>query len=124
MAACCSPARLHRCDKHGRTCSGSLREIPTVSRIFSRFRHEFSLHCGLRLQCQHGPMVLSIQNNPRRLWRKLQTTNAIGSYFVEVRRPTRPMVVFTDVENMDRIIYVIFSHFDGDWKPHSFGLLT
>jgi hypothetical protein len=69
-------------------------------------------------------MVLSIQNNPRRLWRQLQTTNAIEPYFVEVRRRTRPMAVFTNVESVDRIIYAIFSRFDENWKPPTHSRFT
>jgi transposase-like protein len=46
---------------------------------------------------------------PRHPWRKLRTTNVIKRCFVEVRRRTRPMVVFTNVQRMDRIIFAIFS---------------
>jgi transposase-like protein len=45
---------------------------------------------------------------PKPLWKKLCTTNAIGRCFVEVRRRTRPMVVFTNVQSLDRVIYAIF----------------
>ncbi len=39
------------------------------------------------------------------LRRKLRTTNVIEHYcFVEVRRRTRPMVCFVNVESVDRII--------------------
>ena len=41
---------------------------------------------------------------PRHLWRKLRTTNVIERCFVEVRRRTQPMVVFTNIEIVDRII--------------------
>ena len=45
---------------------------------------------------------------PRHLWRKLRTTNIIERCFVEVRRTTRPMVCFVNVQSVDRIIYSIF----------------
>src|SRR5215470_16330741 len=45
------------------------------------------------------------------LWRKLRTTNVIERCFVEVRRRTRPMVCFVNVESVDRIIYSIFQRF-------------
>jgi hypothetical protein len=61
---------------------------------------------------------------PRHLWRKLRTTNVIERCFVEVRRRTRPMVVFTNVESVDRIIYAIFSRFNEDWKNHTLELFT
>jgi len=52
------------------------------------------------------------------------TTNVIERCFVEVRRRTRPMVVFTNVESVDRIIYAIFSRFNEDWKTHTLELFT
>jgi len=32
------------------------------------------------------------------------------------------MVVFTNVESVDRLIYKIFSRFNEDWKNHTFEL--
>ena len=55
------------------------------------------------------PELLNFFDFPQPLWRKLRTTNVIERCFVEVRRRTRPMVVFTNVESVDRIIYAIFS---------------
>ena len=44
-------------------------------------------------------------------WRKsTRTTNAIERRFVEVRRRTRPMGVFSDRTSMDRILYAVFTH--------------
>ena len=34
------------------------------------------------------------------------------------------MVVFTDVESVDRIIYAIFSRFNEEWKTHTLELFT
>jgi transposase-like protein len=55
---------------------------------------------------------------------KLRTTNVIERCFVELRRRTRPMVVFTDVQSVDRIIFAIFSRFNEDWKNHTLELFT
>jgi transposase-like protein len=54
------------------------------------------------------PELLNFYAFPKHLWKKLRTTNIIERCFVEVRRRTRPMVVFTNVESVDRIIYAIF----------------
>src|SRR5947208_6460966 len=54
-----------------------------------------------RLQ-QDLPELLSFFAFPRHLWRKLRTTNVIERCFVEVRRRTRPMVCFVNVESVDR----------------------
>jgi len=34
------------------------------------------------------------------------------------------MVVFANVESVDRIIYAIFSRFNQDWKTYAFNLFT
>jgi hypothetical protein len=44
--------------------------------------------------------------------------------FVEVRRPTRPMVCFVNVESVDRIIDSIFQRFNLEWKTRTLNLLT
>jgi len=95
-------------------------------RAFERFR--------FRWQAQYSNMVERLERDlpelltffefPRHLWRKLRTTNAIERCFVEVRRRTRPMVVFTNVESVDRIIYAIFSRCNEDWKTHTLKLFT
>lgn len=41
-----------------------------------------------------------------------RTTNIIERGFVEVRRRTRPMVCFVNVQSVDRIIYSIFQRFN------------
>ena len=70
------------------------------------------------------PELLTFFEFPRHLWRTLRTTNAIERCFVEVRRRTRPMVVFINVASVDRIIYAIFSRCNEDWKNHTLKLFT
>lgn len=70
------------------------------------------------------PDLLNFFHFPQHLWKKLRTTNAIERCFVEVRRRTRPMVVFTNVHSVDRIIYAIFNRFNQDWKNHTLKLFT
>ncbi len=76
-----------------------------------------------RLQ-QDLPELLSFFAFPRHLWRKLRTTNVIERCFVEVRRPTRPMVRFVNVQSVDRIIYSIFHRFNLEWKTRTLNLFT
>jgi len=55
--------------------------------------------------------LLSFFRFSDRDWRKMtRTTNAIERLFVEVRRRTRPMGVFSDATSMDRILYAVFTH--------------
>jgi transposase-like protein len=95
-------------------------------RAFERFRFHWRLRYPtmVRQLERDLPELLHFFSFPRHLWRKLRTTNVIERCFVEVRRRTRPMVVFTNVESVDRIIYAIFSRFNEDWKNHTLELFT
>ena len=91
-------------------------------------------HFRARWLRKYGPMVrrlerdlpelLSVFAFPRHLWRKLRTTNVIERCFVEVRRRTRPMVCFVNVESVDRIIYSIFQRFNLEWKTRTLSVFT
>ena len=70
------------------------------------------------------PELLNFYAFPKHLWKKLRTTNMIERCFVEVRRRTRPMVVFTNVQSVDRIIYAIFQRFNEDWRTRTLELFT
>jgi len=95
-------------------------------RAFERFRfHWHAQYPRLVRQLERDlPELLAFFAFPRHLWRKLRTTNAIERCFVEVRRRTRPMVVFTNVQSVERIIYAIFSRFNEDWKNLTLKLFT
>jgi putative transposase len=68
--------------------------------------------------------LLAFFRFPKHLWRKLRTTNIIERCFVEVRRRTRPMVCFVNVQSVDRIIYSIFQRFNLEWKTRTLRLFT
>lgn len=70
------------------------------------------------------PELLSFFALPQTLWKKLRTTNIIERCFVEVRRRTRPMVCFVNVQSVDRIIYSIFQRFNLEWKNRTLKLFT
>lgn len=100
--------------------------LASAKRAFERFRfHWRSRYPAMVRQLERDlPELLHFFTFPRHLWRKLRTTNVIERCFVEVRRRTRPMVVFTNVASVDRIIYAIFSRFNQDWKNHTLNLFT
>jgi transposase-like protein len=100
--------------------------LASAKRAFGRFRfHWRSRYPAMVRQLERDlPELLQVFVFPRHLWRKLRTTNVIERCFVEVRRRTRPMVVFTNVASVDRIIYAIFSRFNEDWKNHTLQLFT
>ena len=44
--------------------------------------------------------------------------------FVEVRRRTRPMVCFVNVQSVKRITFSIFNRFNLQWRPYTFRQFT
>jgi len=100
--------------------------LACAKRAFERFRFHWRLRYPtmVRQLERDLPELLHFFALPRHLWRKLRTTNVIERCFVEVRRRTRPMVVFSNVASVDRIIYAIFSRFNQDWKNHTLQLFT
>jgi transposase-like protein len=61
---------------------------------------------------------------PKHPWRTLRTTNIIERSFAEVRRRTRPMVCFVNVQSADRILYSIFQRFNLEWKSRTLRAFT
>jgi transposase-like protein len=102
------------------------KNVAAARRAFERFRfHWRPRYPAMVRQLERDlPELLHFFALPPHLWRKVRTTNVIERCFVEVRRRTRPMVVFSNVESVDRIIYAIFSRFNEDWKTHTLNLFT
>jgi len=90
------------------------RHVAQARRAFARFRFHWQTHYpGLVKRLERDlPELLTFFDFPQPLWRKLRTTNAIERCFVEVRRRTRPMVLFTNTQSVERIIYAIFHRFN------------
>ena len=101
----------------------SLAEARQAFRLFQRNWQAVYPQVVKRLE-KDLPDLLNFYAFPKHLWKKLRTTNIIERCFVEVRRRTRPMVVFTNVQSVDRIIYAIFSRFNEDWKNRTLELFT
>jgi putative transposase len=97
-----------------------------AEQAFRRFRARWRREYGamVRRLERDLPELLSFFAFPRHLWRKLRTTNMIERCFVEVRRRTRPMVCFVNVESVDRIIYSIFQRFNLEWKTRTLSVFT
>jgi transposase-like protein len=70
------------------------------------------------------PELLAFFQCPRALWRKLRTTNVIARCFVEVRRRTRPMVCFVNVQSVERILFSIFHRFNLEWRRRTLRQFT
>jgi transposase-like protein len=95
-------------------------------RAFQRFRVHWQAHYpALVRQLQRDlPELLTFFDFPQPLWRKLRTTNAIERCFVEVRRRTRPMVLFVNLASVETILYAIFQHFNQQWQNRTLSLFT
>jgi transposase-like protein len=63
--------------------------------------------------------LLNFYYCPKEIWIKLRTTNVIERAFREVRRRTRPMTCFNDVQSIERIVYAMLNHLNEQWgkKP-------
>ena len=99
------------------------RQAEAAARAFCRrWRSEYS---SMVKQLERDlPELLAFFAFPRHLWRKLRTANIIERCFVEVRRRTRPMVCFVNVQSVDRIIYSIFQRFNLEWKNRTLRAFT
>jgi transposase-like protein len=91
---------------------------------FRRFRARWLRDYGpmVRRLERDLPELLSVFALPRH--GKLRTANMIERCFVEVRRRTRPMVCFVNVQSVDRIVYSIFQRFNLEWKTRTLSLFT
>jgi transposase-like protein len=52
------------------------------------------------------------------MWVKLRTTNVVERAFREVRRRTRPMSCFNNIESIERIVYAVISYLNEHWSLH------
>ena len=102
------------------------RNTAQARRACARFRfHWQNTYPALVKRLERDlPELLTFFDFPQPLWRKLRTTNAIERCFVEVRRRTRPMVLFTNVQSVERIVYAIFYRFNQQWQNRTLSLFT
>jgi putative transposase len=99
------------------------RQAEAAARAFCRrWRREYA--SMVRQLERDLPELLAFFRFPEHLWKKLRTTNIIERCFVEVRRRTRPMVCFVNVQSVDRIIYSIFQRFNLEWKNRTLRVFT
>ncbi len=60
--------------------------------------------------------LLNFYYCPKGIWKKVRTTNVIERAFREVRRRTRPMSCFNNVQSIERIVYAVLSHLNDQWR--------
>jgi len=98
--------------------AGRRREAEAAARQFVR-RWQATYPAMVGRLVRDLPELLAFYRCPPALWRKVRTTNLIERCFVEVRRRTRPMVCFVNVQSVDRIIFSIFNRFNLEWRQHT-----
>ena len=64
--------------------------------------------------------LLAFYKQDKKLWSKLRTTNAIERLFRELRKRTRPMTQFADVDSCTRIVYSLISKYNQKWKDRRY----
>lgn len=87
--------------------------IKEAQRMFRRFVLKWREQYPKAVECLEKdiePLVNFFAISDSLLWRHIRTTNAIERRFVEVRRRTRPMGVFSDRTSMERILFAIFTY--------------
>ncbi len=60
--------------------------------------------------------LLNFYSCPKEIWVKVRTTNVIERAFREVRRRTRPMSCFNNVQSIERIVYAKPIHLNEQWE--------
>ena len=100
--------------------------LAEAQRAFARFKWNWqrAYPALVRRLERDLPELLTFFRFPRHLWRKLRTTHVIERCFVEVRRRTRPMACFVNVESVDRIIYAIFNGLNDQWRNRTLRAFT
>jgi len=66
--------------------------------------------------------MLVFLKEDRKLWVKVRTTNVIERQFKELRKRTRPMSVFANVESCDRIIYCLIKKYNTKWEDRRYAI--
>jgi putative transposase len=97
-------------DLHKISSAPSLREAQQALGAFCvRWKHSYpkAVKCLLTDEEQ---LVSFFRVKDTSWWPRVRTTNAIERRFVEVRRRTRPMGVFSDRAGMERIMYAVFAY--------------
>ena len=101
---------LVKADVHKISYATSLREAQQALGAFcARWKQHYpkAVTC---LMADEEHLLSFFQIKDASWWSQIRTTNAIERRFVEVRRRTRPMGVFSDRTSMERIMYAVFTY--------------
>ena len=66
--------------------------------------------------------MLVFLKEDKKLWVKVRTTNVIERLFKELRKRTRPMSLFANVESCDRILYCLVKKCNTKWEDRRYAI--
>ena len=117
----------HDAMKKGLSRIWNAKDLQTATKAYwefvKRYRQKYpkAVKC-LEKDCEE--LLAFYQVKQRDVWSKIRTTNPIERAFREVKRRTRPMGVFANLQSIERIIYAIFESLNRNWKLRPFKTFT
>jgi len=111
-------------DLHRISHASGIREAQSAIGTFSRTWNDTYPKAVQCLVADEEELLSFFKVKDPNLWKHIRTTNAIERKFVEVRRRTRPMGVFSDRTSMERILFAVFTHENYKQGIHSPFLLS
>ncbi|MDH4231659.1 MAG: IS256 family transposase [Nitrospirota bacterium] len=99
----------------------SAKNKKTAEKAYGQWEKKWASIAPKAVRCIEKDLeeLLNFYSCPKEIWVKVRTTNVIERAFREVRRRTRPMSCFNNVQSIERIVYAMLSHLNGQWgkKP-------
>jgi putative transposase len=113
---------VNKCDEK-RVIAGAQRIYTAPNRraatkAFKRWRDRWILVYPKAVKCVEKDLdsLLTFFDYPEEMQVTLRTTNIIERSFKEVRRRTRPIGCFNNVESCERILYAIVVYLNAKWE--------
>jgi putative transposase len=111
---------VDRCIKDARTIYDA-KNRKEAEKAYGKWEKKWASVAPKAVRCIEKDLeeLLNFYSCPKEIWVKVRTTNVIERAFREVRRRTRPMSCFNNVQSVERIVYAMLSHLNEQWgkKP-------
>jgi putative transposase len=88
-----------------------------AEKAYSRWERKWRSLAPRAVRCLEKDLeeLLHFYGCPKEIWIKVRTTNVIERAFREVRKRTRPMSCFNNVQSIERIVFAMLSHLNEQW---------
>jgi len=111
---------LEQCIKEARSIY-SAKNKSKAERSYGKWEKQWRPIAPKAVRCIEKDIeeLLNFYSCPKEIWVKVRTTNVIERAFREVRKRTRPMSCFNNIQSIERIVYAMLSHLNEQWgkKP-------